>query len=72
MKKLDTLVTDRLIERLFQSHHLTAHLASVMAKRAESAAEVDRRITRLQTKVCDERREVRPRPSSNDQESSCH
>jgi hypothetical protein len=37
MMKLDTLVTDRLVERLFQPHHLTALLASIMAKRAESA-----------------------------------
>ncbi len=48
---LDTLVTDRLVERLFQPERLAELLASLCAHRAEKQASVDARATRLQTEV---------------------
>lgn len=53
MAKLDTLVTEHLIKRLFDAERLTAILASVAARRAEQALEVDRRVATLQTEVND-------------------
>ena len=53
MGKLDTLVTDHLVERLFQPERLTAILASVAARRAERAIQIDARITTLQTEVAE-------------------
>lgn len=51
MKKLDDLVTSHLVERLFHPERLTAILASVSARRAEKAIEIDRRVSTLQTEV---------------------
>src|SRR5690606_36927954 len=51
MKKLDDLVTTHLVERLFHPERLTAILASVSARRAEKAIEIDRRVSTLQTEV---------------------
>lgn len=51
MDRLDTLVTDHLADHLFQPTALAAILASVSARRAKEATEVDGRITRLQTEV---------------------
>lgn len=48
---LDTLVTNRLVERLFQPERLTELLTSLCAHRAEKQASVDARATRLQTEV---------------------
>lgn len=48
---LDTLVTDRLVERLFQPERLAELLASLCSHRAEKQASVDARATRLQTEV---------------------
>ena len=53
MDRLDSLVVDHLQERLFQPDRLTALLGSVMALRSERAAEVDSRVTRLQTEISD-------------------
>ena len=51
MGKLDTLVTEHLVDRLFNPARLTAILASVAARRAEHVIEVDNRVTALQTAV---------------------
>ena len=51
MAKLDSLVTENLIDRLFSPDRLTAILASVVARRAEKSLEVDRRVSTLQTEV---------------------
>ncbi|POR40195.1 recombinase family protein [Methylobacterium sp. V23] len=51
MDTLDTLVVDNLVERLLQPDRLTATLASLWASRALKAAEVDGRITALQTEL---------------------
>ncbi|WP_280712001.1 recombinase family protein [Bradyrhizobium sp. BR13661] len=51
MKKLDDLVTTHLVDRLFNPERLTAILASVSARRAEKAIEIDRRVSTLQTEV---------------------
>ena len=53
MDRLDTLVVDHLQEPLFQPDRLTALLGSVMALRTERAAEVDTRVSRLQTEISD-------------------
>ncbi len=51
MRKLDVLVTDHLSERLFHPERLAAVLASIAARRAQRALEVDTRVTGLQTEV---------------------
>ena len=53
MDKLDTLVVDHLVERLFQPERLTAILASVASRRADQADEVGLRVSSLQTAVTD-------------------
>ena len=53
MGKLDALVTDHLAERLFHPERLTAILASVGARRAERAIQIDTRIATLQTEVAE-------------------
>lgn len=51
MDKLDTLVTDHLADRLLQPHRLTELLASTLKRRMPHAAEVDQRMTALQSDV---------------------
>eukprot|EP01037_Dinobryon_pediforme_P006261 gene6261-6333_t len=51
MAKLDSLVTDHLVERLLTPARLTEVLASVVARRNDRAAQVDQRIQTLQTEV---------------------
>lgn len=51
MDRLDTLVTDHLVDHLFQPDRLTLMLAGLAAGRAERALEVDTRITTLQTEA---------------------
>ncbi|MGA0534079.1 recombinase family protein [Hansschlegelia sp. KR7-227] len=51
MDKLDDLVVEHLSDRLFQPDRLTALLASVMARRNQKSAEVDTRVTALQTEA---------------------
>ncbi|WP_309143582.1 recombinase family protein [Bradyrhizobium sp. CCGB01] len=51
MGKLDDLVTTNLVECLFRPERLAALLASVSARRAEKALEIDRRVATLQTEV---------------------
>ena len=50
MAKLDTLVTDHLVDRLFRPERLTAILASIVAERAERARSGSR-IANLQTEI---------------------
>ncbi len=57
--KLDALVTDRLIERLFQPERLTELLASVCANRADKQASVDARAARLQTEATEAQDKLR-------------
>ena len=53
MSKLDALVTDHLVERLLRPERLTAILASVVARRAELATQIDTRIAALQIQVAE-------------------
>ena len=53
MSKLDALVTDHLVERLLRPERLTAILASVVARRAELATQIDTRVAALQTQVAE-------------------
>jgi site-specific DNA recombinase len=53
MDKLDGLVTDHLVERLFEPGRLGAILNSLMARRAERAESVNGRIMVLQREVVD-------------------
>src|SRR5262245_9382029 len=53
MAKLDALVTDHLIARLFQSERLTTLLASLSSRRAERAKALNGRIIALQREVTD-------------------
>ena len=53
MSKLDALVTDHLVDKLFHPERLTAILASVAARRAERTIQIDTRITTLQTEVAE-------------------
>lgn len=57
--KLDTLVTERLIERLFQPERLNELLSSVCADRANKQASVDARATRLQTESTEAQEKLR-------------
>jgi len=51
MQKLDDLVTEHLSQRLLHPERLTALLATVTARRAEKALEVDRRVAALQAEA---------------------
>src|SRR5215207_8606034 len=53
MDKLDALVTEHLVERLFQPERLAAILGALTARRAEKAVSVSRRIVALQREVSD-------------------
>ena len=59
MGKLDALVTDHLVDRLFHPERLTAILASVAARRAERANQIDKRIATLQTEVAEAEEKLR-------------
>jgi hypothetical protein len=48
MQKLDGLVTEHLMERLFKPDRVAAILASLSSRRAEKAAALDNRLTSLQ------------------------
>lgn len=51
MAKLDGLVTEGLVDRLFRPAHLTALLTSVSERRATQALEVDKRVAALQAEL---------------------
>src|SRR5262249_11179997 len=53
MHKLDTLVTQHLVERLFRPERVAAILASLSSVRAEKSAAHDRRILDLQREMAD-------------------
>ena len=53
MGKLDALVTDHLVDRLFHTERLTVILASVAVRRAERTIQIDTRIATLQTEVAE-------------------
>jgi site-specific DNA recombinase len=51
MDKLDTLVTENLIKRLFQPERLNVILGNLADRRSDKASEVDRRVSTLQAEV---------------------
>ena len=51
MDKLDTLVTENLIERLFQPERLNVILGKLADRRSDNASEIDRRVSALQAEV---------------------
>ena len=53
MAKLDSLVTEHLVDRILHPQRLTAILASIVARRSERAMEIDGRRAALQTAVAD-------------------
>jgi len=53
MQKLDTLVTEHLLERLFKPERIAAILASLSSRRAVQAAALNARITALQREMTD-------------------
>jgi site-specific DNA recombinase len=53
MQKLDTLVTEHLLERLFRPERVAEILASLSSRRAERAAALNGRITALQREMID-------------------
>ena len=53
MDKLDTLVTDHLIERLFKPERLTEILKSLSVRRAAKSESLNRRLIALQREVTD-------------------
>jgi site-specific DNA recombinase len=53
MEKLDRLVTDHLIERLFKPERLAAILSSLSTRRAQKAESVSSRLMALQQEVAD-------------------
>jgi site-specific DNA recombinase len=53
MQKLDTLVTEHLMERLFKPERVAAILASLSSRRAQDAAALDGRLMALQREVID-------------------
>ena len=53
MDKLDTLVTDHLMERLFKPERLAVILASLSSRRAEKAESLNGRLIELQREVTD-------------------
>ena len=61
MSKLEALVTDHLVERRFQTERLTAILASVVARCAERATQIDMRVAALQTEAAEAERKPKRR-----------
>ena len=53
MEKLDTLVTEHLLERLFKPERIAVILASLSSRRAEQAVAVNTRILALQREMID-------------------
>ena len=53
MQKLDTLVTEHLMERLFKPERVAVILASLSSRRAEQAVALNARITALQREMID-------------------
>jgi site-specific DNA recombinase len=53
MERLDTLVTEHLLERLFRPERVTVILQSLSARRAEQAAAVNARISALHREMID-------------------
>jgi site-specific DNA recombinase len=53
MQKLDTLVTEHLLERLFRPERVAAILASLSSARAEKEAALNGRLIALQRQVID-------------------
>jgi site-specific DNA recombinase len=53
MQKLDTLVTEHLLERLFKPERIAAILASLSSRRAVQASALNARITALQREMTD-------------------
>jgi site-specific DNA recombinase len=53
MQKLDTLVTEHLLERLFKPERIAVILASLSSRRAVQAAALNARITALQREMTD-------------------
>ena len=53
MDKLDTLVTDHLIERLFKPERLTEILTSLSSRRAEKSQSLNMRLLALQREMVD-------------------
>ncbi len=53
MAKLDDLVTDSLVDQLFEPRHLTALLISVSERRVAQALEIDKRVYTLQSELAD-------------------
>jgi site-specific DNA recombinase len=51
MDKLDTLVTENLIERLFQPERLNVILGKLANRRSDKASEIDRRVSALQAEI---------------------
>jgi site-specific DNA recombinase len=51
MEKLDKLVTENLIERLFQPERLNVILGKLADRRSDKASEIDRRVSALQVEV---------------------
>ena len=60
MEKLDRLVTENLMERLFKPERLAAILASLAARRAEKAESLSGRLIALQRQMHRSGREARP------------
>ena len=59
MDTLDNLVTEHLAKRLFTAERLTEILGSIAQRRAEKAAEVDRRIIALQREATEAEEKLR-------------
>jgi site-specific DNA recombinase len=53
MEKLDTLVAEHLVERLFKPERIAAILASLSSRRAEKAATLNNRLMALQREMSD-------------------
>jgi hypothetical protein len=53
MEKLDTLVAEHLMERLFKPERVAAILASLSSRRAEKAATLNNRLMALQREMAD-------------------
>jgi hypothetical protein len=51
MDKLDALVTENLIARLFQPERLNIILGKLADRRSDKASEIDRRVSALQAEV---------------------
>ena len=58
MEKLDTLVTEHLLERLFKPERIAVILASLSSHRSEQAVAVNARILALQREMIDARRQA--------------